>query len=50
MKNLIALFSAKKVKVKIEELNFDVLQQNDLSMIRGGGQPYVAEHNIILAD
>lgn len=50
MKNLFALFSAKRVKVKIEDFNFDVLRENDLSKIRGGGQPYVVEHNIILAD
>ena len=50
MKNLFALFSAKKVEVKIEDFNFDALKQNDLSRIRGGGQPYVVEHNIILAD
>jgi len=50
MKNLFALFSAKKVKAKIEDFNFDVLENVDLSKIRGGGQPYVAEHNIILAD
>jgi hypothetical protein len=50
MKNLFALFSAKKVKSKIEDFNFNVLVKNDLNKIRGGGQPYVVEHNIILAD
>ena len=50
MKYLFALFSAKRAKTKVENFNFNVLQKNDLCKIRGGGQPYVIEHNIILGD
>lgn len=50
MKNLFALFSAKKVKVSLKDFEFEVLGQNDLRKIRGGGQPIIHEENIIIAD
>jgi hypothetical protein len=51
MKNLFALFSAKKVKVKIEDFNFDLLEKNYLSKIRGGGQPANrTDINILISD
>ena len=39
MKNLIALFSAKRVSVSIATFNNDVLTVNQLVNVRGGGEP-----------
>jgi len=50
MKNLVALFSAKRVKISLNEFEVEVLGKNDLRRIRGGGQPIVHEENIIIAD
>jgi len=50
MKSLIALFSAKKVDVSIASLNADQLTTSDLLQIRGGGEPVVIEHNIVVPD
>jgi len=51
MKNLFALFSAKKVTLSLSDLDVEVLQSDDLRKIRGGGEPIVnEEENIIIAD
>jgi hypothetical protein len=50
MKNLFALFSAKRVKVSLNDFEVEVLGKNDLGKIRGGGQPIVHEENIIIRD
>jgi hypothetical protein len=51
MKNLIALFSAKKMKVALNNCKFEVIGPNDLRKIRGGGQPANRNDiNILIAD
>ncbi len=51
MKNLFALFSAKKVAFSLSDLDVDVLKCDDLRKIRGGGEPaHREEENIIIAD
>ena len=51
MKNLFALFSAKKVAISMADLDVDVLKFEDLRKIRGGGEPANREEeNIIIAD
>ncbi len=50
MKSLIALFSAEKVDASIASLNADRLSSSDLLQIRGGGEPVIVEHNIVVPD
>jgi len=51
MKNLFALFSAKKVTRSLSDLDLDVLKFDDLRKIRGGGEPiHSEEENIIIRD
>lgn len=51
MKNLIALFSAKKMTFSLSDLDVEVLKFDDLRKIRGGGEPILGEEeNIIIAD
>lgn len=51
MKSLIALFSAKKLKVSMSNLSFEVIGTDDLRKIRGGGHPANREDiNILIAD
>jgi len=39
MKNLIALFSKKRISVSISSFSNDVLTLNQLINVRGGGEP-----------
>jgi len=51
MKNLIALFSAKRVKVSINDFQDQVIGNDVLIKIRGGGQPVRNEEiNILIKD
>ena len=50
MKSLIALFSVKKIDASIASLSADQLSTNDLIQIRGGGEPVIVEHNIVVPD
>ena len=51
MKNLIALFSAKRVKVSLNDFQNDAIGTNVLKKIRGGGQPANREEiNILIKD
>jgi hypothetical protein len=50
MKSLIALFSVKKDDASIASFNANFLTTNDLMMIRGGGEPVIIEHNIVIPD
>lgn len=51
MKNLFALFSAKKVTFSLSDLDVEALKFDDLRKIRGGGEPANREEeNIIIAD
>jgi hypothetical protein len=51
MKNLFALFSAKKEKNELNTCSFVIIGPNDLRKIRGGGQPANRDDiNIIIAD
>jgi len=51
MKNLFALFSAKKVKVSLEDLKVEAIGPDVLQKIRGGGAPANREEiNILIAD
>jgi len=51
MKNLFALFSAKKIKTALNNYTFVVIGPNDLRKIRGGGHPANRDDiNIVIAD
>lgn len=51
MKNLFALFSAKRVKVSLNDFENQVIGNDVLSKIRGGGQPIRNEEiNILIRD
>ena len=50
MKNLFALFSAKKVTLSLTDLDVEALKFEDMRKIRGGGEPIREEENIIIAD
>jgi len=50
MKSLIALFSEKKFDASIASFCTDQLSTSDLLQIRGGGEPVIIEHNIIIPD
>ena len=48
MKNLIALFSKKRVTVSIASFSNEVLTLNQLINVRGGGEPAITEIAIII--
>ncbi len=51
MKNLFALFSAKRVKISLNDFEEEMLGKNDLGKIRGGGEPIRHEEiNILIRD
>jgi len=51
MKNLFALFSAKRVKVSLNDFENQVIGNDALMKIRGGGQPVRNEEiNILIRD
>jgi hypothetical protein len=51
MKNLFALFSAKRVKISLSDFETDAIGSNVLQKIRGGGEPANREEiNILIRD
>jgi len=51
MKNLFALFSAKRVKVSLNDFENEAIELYALQKIRGGGEPANREEiNILIAD
>jgi hypothetical protein len=51
MKNLFALFSAKRVKVSLNDFEKEAIGPNVLQKIRGGGEPANREEiNILIRD